>query len=1043
MPPRAKRGFWSRCRRTLRWFRFLSYAVILLVVGSLVYLNQVGLPEFAKNKLLAELRSNGVALQFERLRWRWFRGLVAEKVSLGRATAGERPELTVAEVALNLDALALLRSKLHVQSLLLRDGRLVVPLVSSNAPPQKFVVDDIQAELRLLPDDQWELDQFHALCLGTSIHLYGSLTNASAVRDWPLKRSTNEPAGLWQTQLRYADKLVQQMRFGQTPQIHLDIRGDASDLSSITADLRFNAVNAETEWGKLENLGLNAQFNRPTGTNRIGRTELELELEGASTSWGDARLARLFIRWEQAVTNATPAEVNWEFELTDVDTPRMRSPYARLAGRTIQSMDPRPLLHTELTLNAGRVDSEWARAQTNLLTAQFVHAPDSVLPLEADWQWQLAGLHTTQFDTRDAHFNGHLVKAQPGPPGSSPADPAPDWWAPIQPFHLDWEVDLDQVTVSNTRVDHVTFAGNWKAPEVVLEKINVRLYGRQADATAKINVDSREARAQGDFDFDVHQIASLLTPASQRWLSQYTWSEPPRVSAGLYVVLPAWTNRHPDWRGEVMPTLRIEGSMKARSAAFRGVPVDSASASFIFSNMTWRLPDFAADRPEGRVEFDYVSHSLTRDYSFKVRGSIDPMALKPLFEERQLKAFDAFEFTGPPRLQGEIRGRWREPEQTSFRAELTATNFTFRGQPVSELMASVHFTNRLFTATDVFLRSEDQQITSPGVGYDTRTHILFLTNTVGTIEPERVTRAIGPKTTRILSPYVFKRPPTARANGWVNVRDSNLADLRFEISGGPFNYWKFNVPRISGVVVWRDETVAITNLQADFYRGRLDAGLFFDFTGSTNAEFNFQARVNEADLHQLMSDLSSPTNRLEGVFGGNLVVTRGDTSDRQSWQGHGDIHLRDGYLWEFPLFGIVSPVLNTVLPGLGNSRVMGCTATFGLTNSVIHTDDMDIRSQAMRLAYRGTVDFRGNVDARVEARILRDTWLIGPIVSFVMTPLTKLFEYRVTGTLSQPQKEPLYIPRPIMSPFRTLKEIFSEEKPGIPPPKPDEKPEPP
>jgi hypothetical protein len=346
------------------------------------------------------------------------------------------------------------------------------------------------------------------------------------------------------------------------------------------------------------------------------------------------------------------------------------------------------------------------------------------------------------------------------------------------------------------------------------------------------------------------------------------------------------------------------------------------------------------------------------------------------------------------------------------------------------------------TATDVFIRSDDQQITSPGAGFDARTRILYVTNTVSTIEPERITRAIGPKTAETLSPYVFRRPPTGRANGWVNVRDSRFADIRFDISGGPFHYWKFNVPEVSATVHWFNGTVTITNVAANFYKGRLEANLFFDFAASTNADFNFQARVTEGDLHALMSDLTSPTNRLEGQLSGNLYVTQANTDDWKSWQGYGDAQLRDGYLWEIPLFGIVSPMLNRFNPGFGNSRVSGGAATFRIADSVIHTDDLEIRAQAMRLAYRGTVDFEGRVDARVEARPLRDTWLIGPVVSFVLSPLTKAFEYRVTGTLSRPEKEPLYIPKPLMipfHPFKTLKELFGEEKPDPAPP-PEEKP---
>jgi hypothetical protein len=46
--------------------------------------------------------------------------------------------------------------------------------------------------------------------------------------------------------------------------------------------------------------------------------------------------------------------------------------------------------------------------------------------------------------------------------------------------------------------------------------------------------------------------------------------------------------------------------------------------------------------------------------------------------------------------------------------------------------------------------------------------------------------------------------------------------------------------------------------------------------------------------------------------------------------------------------------------------------------------------------------------------------------------VTKLFEYKMTGTLDQPKAEPLYVLPKILllpfHPFRTLKELLTEEE---------------
>src|SRR5216117_2745964 len=205
-------------------------------------------------RLVSELRARGVILKFTRMRLRWYHGLVAENISLGRADDPVGPHLSVVQADIKLDPAALRRLRLHVNSLRLREGRLVLPLISSNGPPDQFVVNGIMTELRLLPQDRWELDHFQAFCLGAKINLSGTLANASAVRDWQFTRGTNQPTGLWQSQLRQAVKIARQMHFGDPPEITVTVNGDALVPASIGVELRFRAREADTSWGKLEKL---------------------------------------------------------------------------------------------------------------------------------------------------------------------------------------------------------------------------------------------------------------------------------------------------------------------------------------------------------------------------------------------------------------------------------------------------------------------------------------------------------------------------------------------------------------------------------------------------------------------------------------------------------------------------------------------------------------------------------------------------------------------------------------------------------------------
>jgi hypothetical protein len=369
------------------------------------------------------------------------------------------------------------------------------------------------------------------------------------------------------------------------------------------------------------------------------------------------------------------------------------------------------------------------------------------------------------------------------------------------------------------------------------------------------------------------------------------------------------------------------------------------------------------------------------------------------------------------------------------------TNFSIRGQAADSVSSGFQYSNRVVEFFSPRLRRAGgtQTLTADKIVLDLNAQRVGFVNGVGTADPEAVARAIGPKTGQTLEPYQFLEPPTARVNGWAPLHGTQGADLSFDIAkGGPFQWLKFKASRIAGTIHWREQTLTLTNVTAAFCGGVGTGFATFDFHAPhQGADYQFAAVVSNVNLHLLAADWAPATNHLEGTLSGQLVITRADSRDWRTWDGFGRANLRDGLLWDIPLFGILSPVLNTISPGLGNSRATEASAKFAITNGVIYSDSLEIRTLMMRLQYTGAVDLRENVDARVTAQLLRDTWVVGPLVSTALWPVSKLFEFHVTGTLKNPKSEPVYIPKLLLMPlhpFRSLGELFLSGDSGSSPP---------
>jgi hypothetical protein len=266
------------------------------------------------------------------------------------------------------------------------------------------------------------------------------------------------------------------------------------------------------------------------------------------------------------------------------------------------------------------------------------------------------------------------------------------------------------------------------------------------------------------------------------------------------------------------------------------------------------------------------------------------------------------------------------------------TNFTIRGETVSSVESDFRYTNRCIEFFKPRLQTGAQKMMADGVTVDFNSWRIYFTNGFGTADPRAVARAIGVKAGEVMDPYRFGVPCPAQVNGYAPLRGLEDADLWFEGGGAPFEWLRLKTPRITGRIHWLGETLILTNLTAAAYGGEANGFAHFDFHPKQGTDFEFIANVRNADLHLLATDLSSPTNHLEGILSGRFVMTSANSASWRTWNGYGQVNLHDGLIWDVPVFGILSPVLNSIIPGLGSSRATDAVSQFGMTNGVIFSE---------------------------------------------------------------------------------------------------------
>ncbi len=1047
LPQRKPWTFWRVCRVAFRCARILVWLLVLAAVLAFVWFNQRGVPDFIKRPVLAELKERGFDLEFRRLRWQWFRGLVADGISIARSGDAPGPHFAAAEAEVQLDHEALRRFEFVVSGVALRQGELAWTVAPSNLAPRTLTVTNLATSLRFLPGDVWELPQLTATVQGIEMRVSALVTNTAALRMPKSAKpaTTNEPAG---PPKPGADEILHRIltelsrvQFATPPEIELNLRGDARLALGAQAELRVKAAEVHTPWGSGRSVGFTARVVQPPGTNGAANGDFRLEAERVRTTNFPASTERIQLtaRLNRLSAGTNDWDAAWEIALRDAKSQWAEAATLRLTGQAA----PLPLapdeLRASITLHTTGLKSEWGQLADGRLSSSATLAPARKQLLAADAEAQVTGAQTKWGEAKQArvavkatHLGARAVNTRTVPV---------DWgfWTNLAPWQLETTLALDAVksALKPLEVGKFSVTAHWRAPHLGLTNLHAELYDGALDTDARLDVGTRQLTATGGFDFDVYRIQHWLDANAQRELSRFTFKAPPKARAEIAVTLPVWTNRGPDWRA-VGESVTLRAHVDSPGGTYRDATYLGATTGLSLTNGILRLHDLHARRPEGDVHLQYQVNPRSKEFHWIVRAQVFPQAIEPLLERAEEKrVLTNFSFTVPPAVEGEVWGRWGARHELAFRASATATNFILRGESLDAFHGSVNFTNQFFAISDVFARRGTGEIHAPKLGIDGRFERLWVTNATSTFDPLAFTRMIGPQTAKAIAPYRFSNAPNVRVHGSVPFREIATTDLHFDIVGGPFRWSFFHLPQLHTELHWVSNRLIITNLVSAFQGGGLAGGLNFDFAPSGNADFGFALQFTNASLPGFIADVTGKPNNIEGSVTGSVTVTNANTDDWQSWQGFGDVHLMDGLLWDIPIFGLFSPVLNALSKDLGSSRAKEAQGNFILTNSVIYTKDLVIHSPPARLHYDGTVDFAGGVNANVEAEMFRDTFLVGPLLSLLTTPMTKVFEYRVTGSLGNPRSEPRYIPKFLLlplRPFQTIREFLTPEKPANPAP---------
>jgi hypothetical protein len=776
------------------------------------------------------------------------------------------------------------------------------------------------------------------------------------------------------------------VRFSAPPEVRLQIVGDAREWRRTRGVLSLKAPGAETPWGAFTNFNLTARLEAARRPTTLPFGWIQLAAETAHTPWATAREVQL----------------------------RFDCPYDDHDGSTVSPT---------VEFSARATQTRWGQAEAASGTATWTQSLTNPVPLRAQGKLRFQAATTPWASADEATLKGTFQQRFE----AAPTDWG--WWTNVAPFAAEWQLEATELVTQGVSAPYALCAGAWQPPRLTITDLFAEVHGGRVSASAKLDVATRDGMARVLADCDALKFQARLPAGLSNWLNRIRYEGRPDVFAEARGTLPPWTNPPATFGQEFLPTLMAEGTFRTGPGAYLGMEVSAAEGAITYSNRVLRIPRLHVMRPEGTADLQHVANPHTGEVYWNIRSSIDPNAARPVLGEGPGKGLDQVVFATPPEVNLELWLDGGNGGLTGLNGQVMMTNATVRGQPTTTLRVGVDYTNQVvqFFAPEVTFPQGVAR--ADGARLELKPLRLTLTNAFSDADPARILGAIGdPALREILSDYRFDTPPTVRLAGVIPLGGGPGFDLRADVSGGPFHWWRITAPEISGEVHYTGQRLELRRMSGKFCEGKVDFAAQFDLLPGGAARYGFAARVSDASLRELVRALAQSTNDLSGRLDLRLNVTNAWTTNLNTWQGDGSMALRDGFLWEQPVFSVLSGFINALTPGLGSARFRSGAATVAITNGVFHSRDLVLDSALLQLKVRGSVDMEHRLDTVVQAKPLQTVGVLGPLINSLLWPVTKAFEFHATGTLEAPVVEPQHAPMKLflapLRPVQTFKDIF-------------------
>jgi len=203
---------------------------VLMFIGVFVYLHNIGLGDGTKKKLITELQKKGINADFETLKFKIHKGLVAENLKFYQSPDSKTPLLSAKELTIDFDKTKFIKGDFEIDNLNISGGTISKPFSDKVENSPMITLENIQGSLNLINNNILESNKgISATWEGININIKGNIWQSKK----PKQKSEPEIDNSQESTDRFR-KLLTNIRTvidnsEHSPEVSIYVEGDLSN----------------------------------------------------------------------------------------------------------------------------------------------------------------------------------------------------------------------------------------------------------------------------------------------------------------------------------------------------------------------------------------------------------------------------------------------------------------------------------------------------------------------------------------------------------------------------------------------------------------------------------------------------------------------------------------------------------------------------------------------------------------------------------------------------------------------------------------------